>query len=79
MQTTDETRMVECEIEGHVVKVGKLSTGVYTVGVDGTLVGNYWTAGRAVAEAAERVRQLEGWGRATPKMPDDARRKIAAL
>jgi hypothetical protein len=53
------TNYVKCQLLNRTVEFKSLSSGYISVGVDGTLVGNYPTVNRAMFEAAEHVRVLE--------------------
>ncbi len=49
----------KCQLLGRTVEFKSLSSGYISVGVDGTLVGNYPTVNHAMFEAAEHVRVME--------------------
>lgn len=53
------TNYVKCQLLNRAVEFKSLSSGYISVGVDGTLVGNYPTVNWAMFEAAEHVRMLE--------------------
>lgn len=60
----------KCTVLDHSVEFRLLSSGYYSVGVDGILVGNFKTPRQAALEAAEHVRLLEHSNR-RPSIPEE--------
>jgi hypothetical protein len=68
-----------CTVQGHAVEFKRNpGSGYISAGVNGTLVGCYATAARAISEAMETIRMIEG-GLAAPKIPARTRRAVEAL
>lgn len=65
-----------CTLRSKAVEFRRNYSGMIAVGVDGWLVGNYWTAAEAVLAASESVRVAAGCGDRAPTIPARTRREV---
>lgn len=57
-----------CTMQSHKIEIRRISmSGMYAVGCDGRLVGNYGDAAQAVFAACEHVRMLSVFQHETPR------------
>lgn len=69
-------KYTRCTLRSKAVEFRQNYSGMIAVGVDGWLVGNYWTAAEAVLAASECVRLAHGCGTRTVTIPARTRRLV---
>lgn len=72
------TDYIKCSVLNRSVEFKKLESGYISVGVDGTLIGNYPTARQAILEAADHVRLIEREKR-RPTIPEAVWQAVEAF
>jgi len=68
----------QCKIVDHAVEFKRLSSGYISVGVDGTLVGNYASDAEAIVAALEHVRVVEHMLE-RPLLPNSVRKTLREM
>ena len=68
----------QCKIVDHAVEFKRLSSGYISVGVDGSLVGNYANDAEAIVAALEHVRIVEHMLE-RPLLPNSVRKTLREM
>jgi hypothetical protein len=68
---TTTTDYIKSLIDGTAVEVKLMSSGRLNCGVSGSLLGAFQNADDALHAIAERLRQIGGWVREAPSLPQE--------
>ena len=68
---TTTTDYIKARIDGTAVEVKLMNNGRLNCGISGSLLGAFQDADDALHAMAERLRQIGGWGRESPSLPQE--------